>query len=273
MSLPQKTAGTVTSEKLQSDNIPQKGPVKCPDLSVVIPVYNEADAIGQLLTETRNALEDRFNYEIITVDDGSTDSTSDVLVKLMNEPDLPLRVVRHINNYGQSAAIFSGIESAHAPWIITLDGDGQNNPADILKLITERDNTDLPELKLVCGYRKKRNDNFIKRLSSRVANKVRNMFLHDYTPDTGCGLKLIHRDTFLKLPFFDHMHRFIPALMRRGGADILSVEVSHRPRETGISKYTVNNRLWVGIVDLFGLLWLNKRAVKPVKEEITHYER
>ena len=272
MSSPRENTDTIPSSGTQSNTVTIQNPVSSPDLSVVIPVYNEADAIKKLLDEIGIALGNKVKYEIIIVDDGSTDASSNVLIKLINESSLPIRLIRHINNYGQSAAIHSGIESAHAQWIITMDGDGQNDPADIMKLISERDNTTLPELKLVCGYRKKRNDNFIKRLSSRVANKVRNMFLHDFTPDTGCGLKLIHRNTFLELPFFDHMHRFIPALMRRAGSDIMSVEVSHRPRTTGKSKYTVNNRLWVGIVDLFGLLWLNRRAVKPVKEEITHYE-
>ena len=272
MSFPQQKTGVNTASMIDANPVHSDESRVRPDLSVVIPVYNEADAIINLLSETGTALKDKINHEIIIVDDGSTDETVNNILAFMNESGYPLRLIKHKGNFGQSAAIMSGVESALSPWIITMDGDGQNDPADIMRLITEKDNSGLPQLKLVCGYRKKRNDNFIKRLSSRIANKVRNMFLHDYTPDTGCGLKLIHRETFLTLPFFDHMHRFIPALMRRSGADIMSVEVSHRPRTTGKSKYNVNNRLWVGIVDLFGLLWLNRRAVKPVKEEITHHE-
>ena len=246
--------------------------VSNPDLSVIIPVYNEAEAIVPLIKEVASILNGKIRHEIIVVDDGSTDETSNNLIQLMCNPDLQLRVIQHVANYGQSTAIHTGIQSARASWVATLDGDGQNDPADILKLIAEKERDRNPELKLVCGYRRKRHDNIIRRLSSRIANAVRSKILQDSIPDTGCGLKLIHRATFLSLPFFDHMHRFIPALMKRQGAGMISVEVSHRPRKTGTSKYSINNRLWAGIVDLFGMLWLIRRGSSPIKKEVTRYD-
>lgn len=256
--------------QINSENNPPAA--SSPDLSVVIPVYNEAQAIALLVREVIDSLDGKIGYEIIIVDDGSTDETADVLIQLMHGSAQQLRLIQHASNYGQSTAINTGIQSATAPWIATLDGDSQNDPADIIKLLSERDIASDPDLKLVCGYRKKRHDNLVRRLSSRIANAVRSKMLQDSTPDTGCGLKLIHRTTFLSLPFFDHMHRFIPALMKRSGAKIISVEVSHRPRKTGMSKYSINNRLWVGLVDLFGMLWLMRRSSTPIKKEVTRYD-
>ena len=243
-----------------------------PDISLIIPFYNEADSITALINEINLVLSGKIKYEIIAVDDGSTDETAGILLRMVNEANYPLRIIRHVANYGQSAAIHTGIQAARATWVVTLDGDGQNDPGDILKLIETRNHSTLKELKLINGYRKKRQDSIIKIISSRVANFVRGRVLHDMTPDTGCGLKLIHRTTFLNLPFFDHMHRFIPALIRRAGGNILSVEVSHRPRKAGQSKYNISNRLWVGIIDLLGMLWLVRRAKNPVKEEVTRYD-
>ena len=254
---------------------PAKNTVKVeniPEISLIIPLYNEADSIVPLLNEIVRALSEKIAYEIIAVDDGSKDDTASVLLRLMQDAQYPLRVIRHAENYGQSSALHTGIRAAHASWVVTLDGDGQNDPADILKLIETRDNSSLPDLKLINGYRKVRQDNLVKIISSRVANFVRGRMLRDMTPDTGCGLKLIHRDTFLALPFFDHMHRFIPALARRAGVKIMSVEVSHRPRKAGKSKYTLNNRLWVGIVDLLGVLWLVRRTRNPITKEVTRYD-
>jgi Glycosyltransferases involved in cell wall biogenesis len=247
-------------------------PAHLPDISLIIPVYNEAASITPLINEVVRILSGKIRYEIITVDDGSTDETAGILVRMVNDSNYPLRVIRHAANYGQSAAIHTGIQAARAAWVVTMDGDGQNNPEDILKLVETRNNSSIPDLKLISGYRKKRQDNLIKIISSRIANFVRGRILQDMTPDTGCGLKLIHRITFLNLPFFDHMHRFIPALVRRAGGNILSVEVSHRPRKAGQSKYNINNRLWVGIIDLLGMLWLIRRAKNPVKEEVTRYD-
>ena len=243
-----------------------------PELSVVIPVYNESAAIIDLVHEVNKALAGRLKFEIIVVDDGSEDDTVNRLHKLIDDHALPLRLIKHKYNCGQSTSIMSGIQAARSGWIATLDGDGQNNPADIINLLESRDRLNDPKLRLVCGYRKKRNDNFIKRISSRIANYVRSRILGDQTPDTGCGLKLIHRNTFLTLPFFDHMHRFLPALVRRAGGEIISVEVSHRPRTTGKSKYTLNNRLWVGIVDLVGMMWLIRRGKVANKEEVTRHD-
>ena len=243
-----------------------------PAISVIVPVFNEAEIIISLVDEIHQALSGKIKYEIIIVDDGSSDNTTNVLIPVINQSGYPLRVIRHVKNYGQSAALHTGIESARAVWVATLDGDGQNDPADILKLIQARDSSGLPGLRAICGYRKKRNDSFVKKISSFIANRVRNFFLHDKSPDTGCGLKLIHRNTFLNLPYFDHMHRFIPALIKRSGNSIISIEVSHRPRTTGYSKYSINNRLWTGIIDLLGMLWLMRRAKVPEKEEVSYHD-
>jgi len=254
---------------------PANNPAKSaqlPDISLIIPLYNEAESVAPLLDEIVRTLSGKIEYEIITVDDGSKDDTVGVLERMLHEENYPLRVIRHAVNYGQSTAIHTGIQYARASWVVTLDGDGQNNPEDIFKLIEARNTSSMPELKLINGHRKKRQDNIIKIISSRVANFVRGSLLRDMTPDTGCGLKLIHRETFLTLPFFDHMHRFIPALIRRAGGNVLTVEVSHRPRQAGKSKYTMHNRLWVGIVDLLGVLWLIRRARNPVTKEVTRYD-
>ncbi|MEZ5542357.1 MAG: glycosyltransferase family 2 protein [Pseudomonadota bacterium] len=238
------------------------------DLSVVIPVKNEQDNILPLLGEIHAALEDRYDYEVIYVDDGSTDTTPAILAGA--RATYPrLRVLRHDASCGQSTAVRTGVKAARAGWIATLDGDGQNDPADIPGLMAviqapER----APDLKLVAGWRKTRRDTWLKRISSKVANAVRGGLLRDRTPDTGCGLKLFERELFLDLPYFDHMHRFLPALALRAGATVQSVEVHHRQRERGSSKYGLHNRLWVGIVDLFGVAWLQRRAKRPVAHEV-----
>ncbi|HKK06780.1 MAG TPA: glycosyltransferase family 2 protein [Gammaproteobacteria bacterium] len=242
------------------------------DLSVVVPVRNEAGNIGPLIDEIRAALDGGPDYEVIYVDDGSTDATTEELAAIAR--DFPrLRTVRHQHSCGQSTAVRSGVRHARGAWIATLDGDGQNDPADIPNLL-ERRQRELQAgqggapLLCVCGYRRKRRDTWIKRLSSRIANGVRSRLLGDSTPDTGCGLKLFSRDAFLDLPYFDHMHRFLPALFLRAGGRIVSVEVNHRPRQAGRSKYGLHNRLWVGIVDLFGVMWLQRRAKVPVVTEV-----
>jgi dolichol-phosphate mannosyltransferase len=232
-------------------------------LSVVVPVKNEAENIEPLVREIVNALEGRVEYEIVYVDDGSDDATPHELARLSKA--LPqLRVIRHRRSCGQSTAITSGVMASRHPWIATLDGDGQNDPADIPRLI-ERALAAPPQqnLRMLAGWRSRRRDPWLRRLASRVANGVRGRLLGDETPDTGCGLKLFHRDTFLRLPYFDHMHRFLPALIQRQGGRVESVPVNHRPRERGRSKYGIHNRLWVGIVDLFGVIWLIRRAKRP----------
>jgi glycosyltransferase involved in cell wall biosynthesis len=240
-----------------------------PLLSLVIPVYNEAENIVPLVQEIVPSLEGRGEYEIIVVDDGSDDDTLARLQILRAGGETRLRILRHPRNLGKSAALRNGVGAAHGEWVATLDGDGQNDPADIPRLCEVlADCSGEHRLRLVCGHRVRRDDPWLKRLSSRIANAVRGRLLGDAVPDTGCGLKLIHRQAFLDLPFFDHMHRFLPALIERGGGTVVSVEVSHRPRLHGESKYGVHNRLWVGITDLFGVLWLKRRAKNLICEEV-----
>jgi dolichol-phosphate mannosyltransferase len=231
-----------------------------PQYSVVVPVRNEADNIAPLIAEIRAAMTAvGAVYEIVYVDDGSDDATAEVLRQQAR--DCPeLRVVRHARPAGQSAAIITGVTHALAATIITLDGDGQNDPADIPKLLAAFEgDADRGQL-LVTGLRVARRDTWLKRVSSRVANAVRATLLGDGTPDTGCGLKVFPRAAFLTMPGFDHMHRFLPALMQRGGGRVQSVPVNHRPRLGGTTKYGLFDRLGVGIVDLLGVMWLKRRA-------------
>lgn len=239
------------------------------ELSVIVPVKNEQENILPLLTEIHTALEGKCDFEVIYIDDGSTDRTPSTLLEAMRE--FPrLRVLTHAQSCGQSAAVISGVRAARGEWIATLDGDGQNDPADIPNLlIVARDPSQPKNLQLIAGWRKKRKDTWLKRLSSRVANNVRASMLGDATPDTGCGLKLIPRAVYLQLPFFNHMHRFLPALVRRNGGETISVEVNHRPRTRGVSNYGLHNRLWVGIVDIFGVMWLQRRMRWPQVSEVS----
>lgn len=235
---------------------------RVPEISVVIPARDEADNIGPLLADVRAALDGRVDYEVVVVDDGSVDATSARLREaVLAFPRL--RSVRHRAPSGQSASLWTGVRLARAPWIVTLDGDGQNDPADIPALLDARAARRSDRLLLVNGYRQSRHDGWVKRASSRIANAVRRRVLGDGTPDTGCGLKLFSREAFLALPYFDHMHRFVPALVRRSGGEILSVPVRHRERVHGRSHYGVGNRLWTGIVDMLGVLWLQRRATNP----------
>ncbi len=228
-----------------------------PDLSVVIPVCNEQDNVAPLAREIVVALAGR-QFEILFVDDGSTDATLERLRGLRAE--IPqLRVLRHSRRSGQSYAVASGVRAAAAEWVATLDGDGQNDPADIPALLAAQHAAD-GNVSLVMGNRAaNRRDTWLRRLQSRIANGVRASLLKDDTVDSGCGIKLLHRPTFLALPFFNHMHRFMPALYRRQGAVVLSVPVNHRPRLQGTSKYGLLNRLWVGVVDILGVMWLQSR--------------
>ena len=236
------------------------------ELTVVIPVYNEVESIALLLDEICGQLDGKLDYAIIVVDDGSTDSTPGVL-QTSRQAHSRLRILRHRSCYGQSAAIATGVQAASSPWIATLDGDGQNDPADIPRLYRAMDKSPGAGM-LVTGYRKQRRDDWLKRSSSRIANAVRAAVLRDATPDSACGLKVFARATFLALPQFDHMHRFLPALVQRQGGKVLSIEVQHRPRRRGVSKYGVHDRLWAGIVDMLGVRWLQRRTRRPVVSEI-----
>jgi dolichol-phosphate mannosyltransferase len=232
-------------------------------LSVVIPVKNEAECVAPLASEIVAALEGKSNFEILFVDDGSTDDTP-IRLRELKAAFPMLRVIRHRASCGQSRALTTGIQAARHEWIATLDGDGQNDPADIPVLLAKLSDPALPpRLEMLAGWRARRNDTFLRRLSSKIANGVRARMLKDSTPDTGCGLKLFARETFLGLPNFDHMHRFLPALVMRNGGAVVSVPVNHRARERGVSKYGIHNRLWVGIVDLFGVAWLQRRVRLP----------
>jgi dolichol-phosphate mannosyltransferase len=237
-------------------------------LSVVIPVCNEADNVLPLAREIAAALRPRMTIEILFVDDGSDDGTLAAMRAARDEiPEI--RLLRHSRRSGQSAAVHTGVRRARGTWIATLDGDGQNDPADFPAMLDALDQAQAADsaVRLVMGNRVTRRDTWLRRMSSRVANGVRGWLLDDGTPDTGCGIKLMHRETFLELPFFDHMHRFLPALYQRQGARVISVPVNHRPRTRGTSKYGLHNRLWVGIVDMFGVMWLRSRF-KPGLEVV-----
>ena len=234
------------------------------ELSIVIPVRNEAGNIGPLVAEIRAALDDGAAYEIVYVDDGSTDATA-AEIRALAAAGAPLRLVRHARSCGQSAAIRTGVKAARGAWIATLDGDGQNDPADIPRLWAMARGENTPTL--IAGWRQKRRDTWLKRISSKVANGVRAGMLGDATPDTGCGLKVFRRELFLDLPYFDHMHRFLPALVKRAGGRTLSVPVNHRPRGSGRSNYGTIDRLVVGITDLLGVMWLMRRASVPMIAE------
>ncbi|MHC8510306.1 MAG: glycosyltransferase family 2 protein [Rhodospirillales bacterium] len=250
---------------------PADGPVFSPGFSpgfsVVFPAFNEAENAGPLIGEIRAALDPLGGeYEIIAVDDGSADATLDALKAAAARPGGPVRVLRHVKRSGQSAALLSGVRAARAPVIVTLDGDGQNDPADIPALYARwREDPDRETLMAV-GWRAKRRDVWMKRFSSRFANAVRGALLGDQTPDTGCGLKVFPRAAFMAFPHFNHMHRFMPALMIRGGGRVVSVKVNHRPRTRGVSKYGTLDRLTAGAADLLGVLWLRMRPLNPKAE-------
>lgn len=234
-------------------------------LSVVIPMYNEEDNVKPLIDEVTTALADHPDFEIIVVDDGSTDATHTRLQALTrNNPHV--RPLQHCRNFGQSVGVLSGVRAASKAWIITLDGDGQNDPQDIMKLaqaVVEQQTFKKPIL--VAGHRVNRKDSRWKKFGSHFANSIRRRCLRDNCPDTGCGIKLFPRDAFLTLPHFNHLHRYLPALFQRAGGTVINVPVNHRPRTQGQSKYGNFGRLKVGIIDLLGVAWLIRR---PCKSEL-----
>jgi len=232
---------------------------KTPAYSVVVPVYNESGAAPALAREIAAAFSDR-PYEMVFVNDASTDDTLAQLTTLKAE--IPqLRVLSHAKNAGQSRAIRTGILAARAPIIVTMDGDGQNDPADAPRLAERLAAS--PDLDLIGGERVKRQDSAAKRYASKWANTIRKRLLKDDANDTGCGLKAFRREAFLRLPYFDHIHRYIPALMIREGFKTAFEPVNHRHRTTGASKYTNFGRLKVAYADLRGVMWLQSRSRLP----------
>jgi dolichol-phosphate mannosyltransferase len=242
-----------------------------PELSVVVPVHDEAANIRPLIDEIVAALTGVATFEVVYVDDGSTDATLEALAAARQEAPA-LRVLRHARSMGQSTALTTGVLAARGRWIATLDGDGQNDPADIPALLARaqalaRRRGD--HAVLIAGWRSQRRDNWYTRTQSRLANGIRSRLLRDGTPDTGCGLKVYSRALFLRLPYFDHMHRFMPALAQRAGGEVESMPVNHRPRTRGRSHYGLLNRLWAGIVDTAGVMWLARRARRPDALELS----
>jgi dolichol-phosphate mannosyltransferase len=257
-------------------------PAREPELTLVIPVNNEAENIAPVLAEviasfgdtaasdtatsdtvaSDAAARDTVAYEIIFIDDGSVDGTPEVIRRSARDRPF-VRLIRHARRSGKSNALITGVCAARAPWVATMDGDGQNDPADVLKLYhaaqEESRQSDTPVI--LAGARRKRRDTWLKRVSSRVANRVRARLLRDDTPDTGCGIKVFRRDDYLRLPRFENMHRFLPALFVMHGGRTRSVPVSDRPRAAGESKYGFHNRLWIGISDLLWVRKLRHRAL------------
>jgi dolichol-phosphate mannosyltransferase len=240
-----------------------------PAVSVVVPVRNEAENVAPLADEIAAAMTGRWSFEVIFVNDGSTDDTALALGRLMAERPW-VRQINHAMSCGQSAAVRTGVAAARAPLVATLDGDGQNDPSFVPALVRALE-TGGAKVGLVAGQRVGRRDSGFKRLQSRIANAVRGAILRDGTRDTGCGLKAFRRDTFLALPYFDALHRFLPALVKRDGYEVAYVEVIDRPRRHGRSNYGLWDRLWVGILDLAGVWWLIRRRKRvPRIAEVTN---
>ena len=241
-----------------------------PGISIVAPAHGEAENLAELARSVAGAFSALGAWELIVVDDGSADGSAAVLAALRGE-HAALRVIRHPGRRGQSAAMCSGADAARFAWLGFLDADGQNDPADLADLYSEmlKAGGDAPGM--IMGHRRRRRDGWLTRVSSRVANAVRAALLRDRTPDTGCSLKVLARADFLALPRFDHMHRFLPALLLRNGLRTVSRPVAHYPRRAGRSKYGLGNRLWAGMADLLGVWWLSRRRFRPgTSEEIRH---
>jgi dolichol-phosphate mannosyltransferase len=242
-----------------------------PTVSIVVPVRNEADNVAPLADEIAAALDGRWVYEIVYVDDGSSDATAERLAAMMARRR-NVRQIRHEKSSGQSAAVRTGVRAARGKIVATLDGDGQNNPAFLPDLITAIENGG-DRIGLAAGQRVGRKDTGFKKFQSRIANNVRSRVLSDGTRDTGCGLKAFRREVFLSLPYFDGLHRFLPALVRREGYDIAYVDVTDRPRRSGVSNYGFFDRLWIGIMDLAGVWWLIRRKKStPVVSEVVRHD-
>ena len=233
-------------------------------ISVVIPIYNEEGNIINLIDELLPII-DKIGGEIIIVDDNSDDLSSNLIQKKINIERTKIILIHHSMQYGQSAGLLTGVKKANNNLIVTLDGDGQNDPKDIISMLKVWEEHKVNKELLVIGHRKKRQDTWSRRYASLLALTFRKLILKDPTPDSGCGIKVFSRNLFLSLPYFDHIHRFLPALTRRHGGDVISHIVSHRNRSSGVSKYSNWQRFRVGLVDLYGVSWLIRRSSFPIK--------
>ena len=233
-------------------------------ISVVIPIYNEEGNIINLIDELIPIV-DKIGGEIIIVDDNSNDASRDLILKKKNNVNIEILLLQHAKQYGQSAGLLTGIKAAKNDLIVTLDGDGQNDPKDITSMLKVWEDNNENSYLLVIGHRQNRQDNWSRRYASLMAKRFRKFILKDSTPDSGCGIKVFSRNLFLSLPYFDHIHRFLPALTRRHGGSVISHIVSHRNRSSGVSKYSNWQRFRVGLIDLYGVSWLIRRSSFPVK--------
>lgn len=239
-----------------------------PSISVVIPAKNEQGNIGKLVKEIYNSLRPYPEFEIVITDDGSTDNTVQEALDAAQECGCDLQVVSHEKSCGQSTAVLTAVKHAKGEWIITSDADGQNDPSDMPGMLELAAQVKNPHF-CIAGYRAKRLDTAWVRFQSKVANTIRHALLGDGVPDSGCGLKIIPKETYLQLPYFDHMHRFLPALIKSLDGEIVVHQVVHRDREVGTSNYNAWNRAWVGIVDLLGVIWLQRRTKKPTVKAVS----
>ena len=233
-------------------------------ISVVIPIYNEEGNIINLIDELIPIV-DKIGGEIVIVDDNSNDTSRDLILKKKNNVNIEILLLQHAKQYGQSAGLLTGIKAAKNDLIVTLDGDGQNDPKDITSMLKVWEDNNENSYLLVIGHRQNRQDNWSRRYASLMAKRFRKFILKDSTPDSGCGIKVFSRNLFLSLPYFDHIHRFLPALTRRHGGSVISHIVSHRNRSSGVSKYSNWQRFRVGLIDLYGVSWLIKRSSFPIK--------
>ena len=233
-------------------------------ISVVIPIYNEEGNIINLIDELIPIV-DKIGGEIIIVDDNSNDASRDLILKKKNNVNIEILLLQHAKQYGQSAGLLTGIKAAKNDLIVTLDGDGQNDPKDIISMLKVWESNNENSYLLVIGHRQNRQDNWSRRYASLMAKRFRKFILKDSTPDSGCGIKVFSRNLFLSLPYFDHIHRFLPALTRRHGGSVISHIVSHRNRSSGVSKYSNWQRFRVGLIDLYGVSWLIRRSSFPIK--------
>ena len=233
-------------------------------ISVVIPIYNEEGNIINLIDELIPIV-DKIGGEIIIVDDNSNDASRDLILKKKNNVNIEILLLQHAKQYGQSAGLLTGIKAAKNDLIVTLDGDGQNDPKDINSMLKVWEDNNENSYLLVIGHRQNRQDNWSRRYASLMAKRFRKFILKDSTPDSGCGIKVFSRNLFLSLPYFDHIHRFLPALTRRHGGSVISHIVSHRNRSSGVSKYSNWQRFRVGLIDLYGVSLLIKRSSFPIK--------